>query len=109
MRLPVKPQPEAPLRISVKAGWMVEMGWMPGVSGYWMRTSVENVSQREIDLYTIRRVAVESERQEAASHPFGHSRLPGFVSPGKPLRPGEVDVTEGRGAHARGHVHPTRL
>jgi hypothetical protein len=96
VEVPVTPQPDAPLRISVRAGWIAEIGWLPGYSGYWMRTSVENVSQRDIGLYTIRRAAVGTEKF-VAIHAAGHSQLPGFMSPGKALRPGQVDVIEGKG------------
>lgn len=93
--LPVTPQPGSPLRISVKASWLADSGWQAGLSFYWMRVSVENISGRDIGLYGIRgRAVVGGERVKGPS--AGRNWLPSFWQPGKALRPGQVDVQEKR-------------
>lgn len=81
--VPVKPQPDSPLRLSVKASWPTDLGFLQ------LKASVENVSNRDIGMYSIRRAAAGDERP---GHESWSGRLPGFSWPGKALRPGQVDV-----------------
>lgn len=95
VEMPVMLQPGSPLRFSVKARRLVDSGWQEGLSLYWMRVSAENVSDRDIGLYAIRgRATVGSERVKGPG--AGRNWLPTFWQPGKALRPGQVDVQEGR-------------
>ena len=83
----VKPQPGVPLRLSVKAYVVAETGY------FQLKASVENISDRDIGTYSIRRAAVGSERP---GNPGWGGRLPTFGLPGKILRPGQVDVKGGQ-------------
>src|SRR5689334_493579 len=83
--VPVRPQPAAPLRLSVQA-----YGLHPGYVG--VRFSVENVSGRDIGSYGIRRAFAGEGRSESV--PGWRGQLPSFSFPGRPLRPGRVDVTD---------------
>jgi hypothetical protein len=74
--VPVKPHSDALLRISVKASWL------EGSSSFWVSATVENIGDRDIYGFAIRRAAVGSEE------PHG-----GWL-PGKALRPGQVVVTK---------------
>jgi hypothetical protein len=82
-KVPVKMQPGSPLRLSVKAFLVAETGY------FQLRASVENISDRDIGTYSIRRAAVGDERP---GNPGWGGRLPDFGRPGKVLRPGQVDV-----------------
>jgi hypothetical protein len=79
----VKPQPGSPLRLSVKAYLVAETGY------FQLKASVENISDRDIGIYSIRRAAVGDERP---GNPGWGGWLPGFGRSGKVLRPGQVDV-----------------
>jgi len=103
VEVPVTPQPDAPLRLSVQGSRLGDSGWHAGLSLYRMRASVENVSHRDIGLYTLRRGAVGSNRY--VGRRSKNIRLPGFSLPGKALRPGEVDVTEAE-APILSHLFP---
>lgn len=93
VEVPVNPLPDAPLRLSVQVSRVADARWPSADWGHFrFKSSVENVSQRDIGLYTIRNKAAEPDRR--AGRPGGHSRLPSFFLPGKALRPGEVDVIE---------------
>lgn len=84
--VPVKPQPGSPLRLSVKAYLVAEVGY------FQLEASVENISDREVGRYSIRRAAVGSEKPGKGGW---SGRLPDFWEPGKALRPGQVDVKKG--------------
>jgi len=86
--LPVKPQPGAPLRLSVKAYRMADSGF------FRFKASVENVSDRDIGAYSIRRAAVGDEK---SGHESWGGRLPEFWRPGIALRPGQVDERQNPG------------
>ena len=84
--VPVKPQPGAPLRLSVKAGWLTDPSF------HWVRATVENISDRDIGYYGFRMAAGGDGRAGSTTH--GHSRLPRFSQPGKAFQPGQVHVGE---------------
>jgi hypothetical protein len=80
--VPVKPHTDAQLRISVKASWLTAS------SSFWISATVENIGDRDIDTFAIRRAAVGSEGPV-------HGWLPGKVfRQGKGLLPGHVVVTK---------------
>lgn len=83
--VPIKPQPGSPLRLSMKAYLVAETGF------FQFKASVENISDREIGMYSIRRAAVGDKRP---GHEGWGGSLPDFLWPGKALRPGQVDVKE---------------
>ena len=83
--MPVKMQPGSPLRLSVKAYRLT------GLDYFQIQASVENVSNRDIGLYSIRRAAAGDERP--GNEGWGGS-LPDFGRPGKILRPGQADVKQ---------------
>ncbi|HKG15084.1 MAG TPA: hypothetical protein VKB12_17300 [Pyrinomonadaceae bacterium] len=81
VEVPVKPHTDALLRISVKASWLTDS------SSFWISATVENIGDRDIDTFAIRR----------AAGPEGpvHGWLPGKVlRQGKGLLPGHVVVTK---------------
>jgi hypothetical protein len=93
VEVPVNPRPDAPLRLSVQVSRIADARWPSADWGHFrFRSSVENISHQDIGLVTTRNEAVGYDRR--AGGPGGHSRLPGFYSPGKALRPGQVDVVE---------------
>jgi hypothetical protein len=93
VEVPVNPRPDAPLRISVQVSRIADARWPSADWGHFrFRSSIENISHRDIGLFTIHNEAVGYDRH--AGRPGGHSRLPGFSQPGKALRPGQVDVVE---------------
>lgn len=93
VEVPVKPRPDAPLRLSVQVSRIADARWPSADWGHFrFKSSIENISHRDIGFFTTRNEAVGYDRH--AGRPGGHSRLPGFYSPGKALRPGQVDVME---------------
>jgi hypothetical protein len=76
VEVPVKPHADALLRISVKASWLTDS------SSFWISATVENIGDRDIDTFAIRRAAVGS---EGPGHGWLH---------GKALRHGQVVVTK---------------
>jgi lysophospholipase L1-like esterase len=86
--MPVKPQPGAPLRLSVKAYRVAGSGF------FRFKASVKNVSDRDIGAYSIRRAAVGDERP---GHESWGGKLPDFSWPGQALRPGQADEKQNPG------------
>jgi hypothetical protein len=82
VEVPVKPHTDALLRISVKASWLTDS------TSFWISATVENIGDRDIDTFAIRRAAVGSEGP-------GHGWLPGkALRQVKALLPGQVVVTK---------------
>jgi hypothetical protein len=82
VEVPVKPHADALLRISVKASWPTDS------SSFWISATVENIGDRDIDTFAIRRAAVGPEGPV-------HGWLPGkALRNGKAFRHGQVVVTK---------------
>lgn len=93
VEVPVNPQSDAPLRISVQVSRVADARWPTADWGHFrFKSSVKNISDRDIGLFTVHSEAVGFDRH--ANRPGGHSRLPGFLTPGKALRPGQVDMVK---------------
>ncbi|HEX8282307.1 MAG TPA: hypothetical protein VF588_03090 [Pyrinomonadaceae bacterium] len=94
VEVPVKPHTDALLRISVKASWLTDS------SRFWISATVENIGDRDIDTFAIRRAAVGPEGPVDGWLPGKASRH------GKAFRPGQVVVTKPVGPYHASSLPP---